>query len=102
MRAVVLNPILVDDDAVTIRWGAYFNEQVPLQSIRSIESTQPDIPKKECLDMGMMGSNPCWIILSEPMPIKNTFGKTRAVRAINVTPDNAADFKKIIVVGRIS
>ena len=70
-RAVVLNPLLVDDTSVTVRWGAYFSERVPFASIARIDRREePDVPKSERLNM--------------------------AVRAINVSPDNASDFEKSI------
>lgn len=96
-RAVVLNPILVDTEAVTVRWGAYFSERVPLAAIERIQSDEPNLPKRERKDMGAMGSQPCWIVLKEPIAMRGIFGKPRPVRAINVTPDEATAFKQLVL-----
>lgn len=96
-RAVVLNPLLVDDTSVTVRWGAYFSERVPFASIARIDRREePDVPKSERLNMAVMGARPCWIVLHEPRIMRTLLGKPRAVRAINVSPDNASDFEKSI------
>ena len=99
-RAVVLNPILVDAEAVTVRWGAYFCERIPLAAIERIQSDEPDLPKRERMDMGAMGSQPCWLVLKEPLVMRGIVGKGRLVRAVNVTPDEAAAFKKLVLDGR--
>lgn len=93
-RAVILNPILVDDTMLTVRWGAFFRESIPLDSIDRLQSTKPDIPKSECMDMGVMGASPCWVVLNTPATMHTFTGRERSILAINISPDNRGDFKK--------
>lgn len=96
-RAVVLNPLLVDGASVTVRWGAYFSERIPLESVARIDHREePDVPKSERLNMAVMGARPCWIVLREPRTVRTLLGKPRAVRAINVSPDHASEFEQLI------
>lgn len=96
-RAVVLNPLLVDEKLLTVRWGAYFNERIPLSLIECIKTSEPNIPKRERLNMGTFGSTPCWVVLREPISMRNITGTTRPVRAINLSPDDVAGFKKMVL-----
>ncbi len=96
-RAVVLNPILVSSTTLIVRWGAYFQERIPLDSIDRLQSEEPSIPKCERMDMGVMGARPCWIMLSEPVTMHTITGRPRSIRAINVSPDNRGDFRKAIL-----
>ena len=88
-RASVLNPLLVDDETLTVRWAAFVCEDVPLRLVTGVGAAAPDVPKRERLDLGVMGAPPCWIELSEPLEVRTLAGTRRPVRAINVSPDNA-------------
>lgn len=96
-RAVVLNPILVDDQVLTARWAHTFCEDIPLNVIAGASSEVPDVPKRERIDMGVMGATPCWITFSEPVMMRTALGSPRPVRALNVTPDNLSEFKRRIL-----
>ena len=95
-RASVLNPLLVDDETLTVRWAAFVCEDVPLHLVTGVGAAAPDVPKRERLDLGVMGAPPCWIELSEPLEVRTFAGTRRPVRAINVSPDNAAAFKRLV------
>ena len=95
-RASVLNPLLVDDETLTVRWAAFVCEDVPLRLVTGVGAAAPDVPKRERLDLGVMGAPPCWIELSEPLEVRTLAGTRRPVRAINVSPDNAAAFKRLV------
>ena len=96
-RATALNPLLVDDEAVTVRWGAHFCERVPLNLIEHIDRReQPDVEKSERLNMAAMGAQPCWIVLREPVAVRTFAGGWRDVRAIAVSPDDAASFASLV------
>ncbi len=97
--AVVLNPLLVDDTTLTVRWGAFFRERIPLDSIDHLQSGKPDIPKHECINRGVMGARPCWIILSTPVTMHTITGRERLIRAINISPDNRSNFEKRLLPG---
>ncbi|MEG1907928.1 MAG: hypothetical protein RR178_10765 [Gordonibacter sp.] len=99
-RAVVLNPLLVDDEALAVRWGMFVDERIPLDDIAHIQSSEPDVPKRERLNLGVMGMEPCWIVLREPASIRTFGGSRRPVRAVNVSPDEAATFKQLVLQGR--
>lgn len=95
-RASVLNPLLVDDETLTVRWAAFVCEDVPLRLVTGVGAAAPDVPKRERLDLSVMGAPPCWIELSEPLEVRTLAGTRRPVRAINVSPDNAAAFKRLV------
>ena len=95
-RATVLNPLLVDDEILTVRWGAFVCEDVPLRLVTSVGTAVPYVPKCERLDLGIMGAQPCWIELSEAVEVHTLTGTRRPVRALNVSPDNAATFKRLV------
>lgn len=95
-RAVVLSPLLVDDTTLTVRWGAFFREYIPLDSIDHLQSGEPDIPQHECINMGVMGASPCWVVLNAPVTMRTITGRERSIRAINISPDNRGDFKKAL------
>lgn len=95
-RAVVLNPILVDDQVLTVRWAHTFCEDIPLSVIAGTSSEVPDVPKRERIDMGVMGATPCWLMFSEPVIMRTALGSPRLVRALNITPDNLSEFKRCI------
>lgn len=95
-RAVVLNPILVGDRVLTVRWAHTFCEDIPLSAIVGASSEVPDVPKRERIDMGVMGATPCWLMLSEPVMMRTALGSARPVLALNVTPDNLSEFKRCI------
>lgn len=99
MRAVVLNPILVDNQSVTLRWSTTFCEQVPFSLIECISNTEPDIPKLERMDLGMMGADPCWIILRETVSMRSQTGKRRHIRTVNVSPDDPVAFTRALMHG---
>ena len=58
-RASVLNPLLVDDETLTVRWAAFVCEDVPLHLVTGVGAAAPDVPKRERLDLGVMGAPPC-------------------------------------------
>lgn len=99
-RAVVLNPLLVDDKYITVRWGMYFSERIPLTMIERIETKEPDFPKSKRMNLGIMGADPCWIILREEVPVRTFIGSRKPVKAINVSPDEVATFKRMIIQDR--
>lgn len=92
-RAVVLNPILVGGGHIAVRWAFAETERFPLSNIEGIGANEPDMPKKEKLDLGTLGANPCWITLREPVAARSALGSQRLVRAINVSPDDARAFR---------
>ena len=92
----LLPPLLVDDETLTVRWAAFVCEDVPLRLVTGVGAAAPDVPKRERLDLGVMGAPPCWIELSEPLEVRTLAGTRRPVRAINVSPDNAAAFKRLV------
>ncbi len=100
-RAVVLNPLLVDNETLTVRWGAFFEEVIPLDAIARIDTNKPDIPKGQLMDMGTMGSQPFWIVLDKPQPMRGLTGKVRLVRAVNVSPDDSAGFRRLLLEQRL-
>lgn len=95
-RAVVISPLLVDDTTLTVRWGAFFRERIPLDAIDHLQSGAPDIPKQECVNMGVMGASPCWVVLNAPVTMRTITGRERSIRAINISPDNRGDFTKAL------
>lgn len=96
-RAVVLNPLLVGDGELVVRWGMLTRERIPLSRIERIVSSEPDVPKAERADFAAMGARECWIELSEPVEIRGIIGKPRRVRAIKVGPDDASAFKQAVL-----
>lgn len=95
-RAVVLNPLLVDSEALTVRYGMHFNQRIPLNLIANIDKKEPNLPKNQRMNFGIMGMEPCWIVLHEPIPIRTFTGSTRLIQAINVSPDDAVAFKRLL------
>lgn len=96
-RAVVLNPLLVGDGALQVKWGSHFRLGVPLDLVESVGSTEPALPKRERVNMAAMGAVPCWIVLSEPVQARGLLGKPRPVRAVCVSPDDAAAFRRAVL-----
>ena len=92
-RAVVLNPLLVDDVELVARWGMLVCERIPLDRIARVGSQDPAVPKRELLNLAAMGGQALWIELAEPLEVRGLTGKPRLVRAIKTTPDDAAAFK---------
>lgn len=92
MRAVVLNPILLTTDSLIIRWGARIHEEIPLTQISAHGTTEPDVPKRECLNLVPLNATPYWIEFFTPFPTTTYTGGTRLVRAIAISPDNASSF----------
>lgn len=95
-RAVVLNPLLVGDAELVARWGMLFCERVPLNLIARVGSDEPAIPKRERLDLAAMGGRAVWIELEQPLEVRGALGKPRLVRALKVSPDEAAAFKRTL------
>ncbi|OUO90921.1 hypothetical protein B5F40_05540 [Gordonibacter sp. An230] len=101
-RATVLNPLLVDDHALTVRWGARLCERIPLDAVRSVGLSEPgeDAPKAERLSLAAMGARPCWIELSRPVPVRTAFGGMREVRWLCAGPDDPAAFAHAVLEAR--
>ena len=101
-RATALSPLLVDDRALTVRWGARFCERIPLDAVRSVGSSEPgeDAPKSERLSLAAMGARPCWIELSRPVPVRTAFGGVRAIRWLCVGPDDPDAFARAALEAR--
>lgn len=95
-RAVVLNPLLVDGEAVTLRWGLFFNERIARDRISHIQSHKPDLPKRERMDLRVMGMPSCWIILREPVFVRTFTGMRHPISAISVSPDDRAAFVRLV------
>ena len=91
-RAVVLNPLLVDDVELVARWGMLVCERIPLDRIARVGSQDPAVPKRELLNLAAMGGQALWIELAEPLEVRGLTGKPRLVRAIKTPPDDAAAF----------
>ncbi|MEG0666708.1 hypothetical protein, partial [Gordonibacter sp.] len=72
----------------------------PLSWSHHERTEEPDVPKRERLNLGVMGMEPCWIVLREPASIRTFGGSRRPVRAVNVSPDEAATFKQLVLQGR--
>lgn len=97
-RAVVLNPLLIGDNELIVRWGSYFYERIPFEAIAYVGAGEPSstIPKSERLSMAAMGGNPCWIEFAHPVEITTITGSTRTIRWLCVSPDDPAAFKRAI------
>ncbi|RDB63118.1 hypothetical protein C1878_04415 [Gordonibacter sp. 28C] len=96
-RAVALNPLLVGDGALQVKWGSHFRLGVPLDLVESVEAGEPALPKRERVNMAAMGAAPCWIVLSEPVQARGLLGMPRPVRAVCVSPDDAAAFRRAVL-----
>lgn len=96
-RAVVLNPMLVGEGMLEVRWGAYFCERIPLHLVADVASTAPDLPKSQVMNLATMGAQPFWIVFSQPVDVHGVTGRTRRVRALNVSPDDAAAFRRALL-----
>lgn len=97
-RAVVLNPLLVNNTELVARWGMLVCERVSLDQIVRVSAAEPsDIGKRERLNLAAMGGQACWIELAEPLEVRGLTGKSHLVRALKVTPDDPAAFKKAIL-----
>lgn len=96
-RAVVLNPLLVDDDTLRVKWGSHFRLDVPLDLVESVGTGEPALPKRERVNMAALGAAPCWIVLSEPVQARSLLGKPRPVRAVCVSPDDAVAFRRAVL-----
>lgn len=97
-RATTLNPLLVDAESVTLRWGASFSERIPRHLVERIEtSDEPSVPKPERLNLGIMGARPCWVVFREPVEVRTFTGARRPVRAVNVSPDEHGAFAQAVL-----
>lgn len=81
-RAVVLNPLLVGEHDVVMRWGSYFCERIPLEGVAQVGVREPgpEAPKAERLSMAAMGGKPCWIEFAHPVEMSTITGTTRRIR----------------------
>lgn len=97
-RASVLNPLLVGERDLVVRWGSYFCERIPLDAVASVGAAEcdADVPKAERLNMAAMGAQPCWIEFSRPVETTTITGAKRAVRWLCVSPDDAPAFKRAL------
>lgn len=96
-RAVVLNPLLVSNTELVARWGLISCERVPLALVARVGSQEPAAGKRERLNLAAMGAQPCWIELEEPIEVRGLLGAPRTVRAIKVSPDEAAAFRNAVL-----
>lgn len=95
-RAVVLNPLLVGNGELVARWGMLACERVPLDLIAYVGDHEPAVPKRERLDLAAMGGRAVWIELEQLLEVRGALGKPRLVRALKVSPDEAAAFKRAL------
>ncbi|WP_080798449.1 hypothetical protein [Arabiibacter massiliensis] len=101
-RASVLNPLLVGERELVVRWGSYFCERIPLTAVASAGAAECDagVPKAERLNMAAMGAQPCWIEFARPVETATITGGKRSVRWLCVSPDDAAGFKRAVLSSR--
>ncbi len=94
-RAMILRPILIDEESLTIRAGLRTTVVVPRESILAIERRDPELGK-ESLNLTLMGTPTHWIRLSEPLWAQGLYGFRRRVRAIGVQPDEPEAFESAL------
>jgi len=99
VRAIVLRPITVDNEGVTLNYSFSLAERISFSAIESITAKDLNLPRKEFKDCSMMGATKTWVVFKEPLEIATAFGGKRKYRAVAVTPDNASAFRSLVVKG---
>ncbi|MGH9867035.1 MAG: hypothetical protein ACREAA_02575 [Candidatus Polarisedimenticolia bacterium] len=92
-RAVVLRPILVDDEGILIRAGFRCTLWIPRERLAGVVQRRPDFGK-ESLCLTFLGTPTHWLVLSEPMRAEGAYGFRRSARAIGIVPDDPAAFER--------
>ncbi len=95
-RASVLRPILISEDSLIINSGVRFFAEIPLSLIEETGASNPDLPKKAVMNMGIMGSSVTWIVFTRDVEVSTFFGARKMIRAIGLSVDNASSFKKML------
>lgn len=98
-NAMRLNPVLVDQAGVRIRYGLRISADVPFSEIANVTVAQGmEIPKEEWeTTVGPMFEQPNTAIeLAQPLKVRGLFGIRREVGKIYLTLDKPEQFRQMI------
>ena len=91
-RATVLRPVLVDDDTLHLRAGLRWRGRTPRGNVVAVHDTDPEVPKKERIDLVLLSGPTRWLELRDPVPLTGPFGIRRTTRWVGLSPDDPARF----------
>lgn len=98
-RAMVLNPIIVKNESIQVRYGLRAYIDIPISNVCKVSSSHtmevPESEKKESIAPAMDGPN-LLIECIEPVEVVLMFGQKRTTTKVYLHIDEPSEFQKLI------
>ncbi|HVA57095.1 MAG: hypothetical protein WBQ26_10620 [Gemmatimonadaceae bacterium] len=99
VRAMVLRPVLVTASGIVVRSGVQWTLDVPFSAIQRLDAGRVTAPVRHapaCLRVGGAAPPSVRIDLGEPLVAAGAYGRTKRVKTITLTLDDAPAFAKAV------